>query len=241
MPHRTLHYLIPLALMCLAIASQYSGLDIWLAQHFYDHEHHVWLYQNSWALEKVFHRGGRTLIGIFMIGVLLTWVLSFVVKRWRHLRLPTGYILVTALTSLEIVSELKSITHMYSPWDLQVFGGANPHVRLFDSADTNSPIGYAFPAGHAAGGYILLSLYFWLQHTMHRYRYAALALAIIVGMSFGIAQQIRGAHMLSHDLTTIAICWLSCLVWAKLLLQRKRDVPPVVKTAQTPDMQLLRR
>ena len=111
---------------------------------------------------------------------------------------------------------------MYSPWDLSQFGGHYPHIRLFDHVAQNSPVGLAFPAGHAGGGYILLSLYFVLREYTHRYRHLLLAVAAIIGMTFGVAQQIRGAHVLSHDLTTIAICWLTCLMWAKLMLQRKQ-------------------
>jgi membrane-associated PAP2 superfamily phosphatase len=49
--------------------------------------------------------------------------------------------------------------------------------------------------------------------------YAALG----IGLLFGIAQQVRGAHMLSHDLFTLAICWSSCLVWSVLLLPDRQQ------------------
>ncbi len=222
MPHRTIPYLIPLLAMGLAILSQYSGLDLWLAQLFYDQQQHLWPYQEHWLMQTVIHRGGRDLVAVFILGTLLVFGLSFVVKSWRHLRAAAGYILLVSLTSLVIISEFKSHTHIYSPWDLTQFGGHYPHIRLFDHVAQNIPVGQAFPAGHAGGGYILLSVYFVVREYTHRYRYVFLAVAAVIGMTFGIAQQIRGAHMLSHDLTTIAICWITCLVWAKLMLQRKQ-------------------
>lgn len=236
MPYRVIHYLVPLLAMGMALLSQYSGLDIWLAQQFYDQQHHLWPFQEHWLTQTVLHRGGRDVIGVFIIATFLLFLLSFIIKPWRRLRRGSGYILAASLTSLVIISQLKSHTHIYSPWNLKLFGGALPHIRLFDHVIKNLPVGYAFPAGHAGGGYILLSLYFLLRNSAHRYRYTFLVIAVVVGMAFGVAQQIRGAHMLSHDLTTITICWMSCIVWGKLLLQRQRRISETL-----PDSLLARR
>ncbi|MCY1448479.1 hypothetical protein D9M71_651480 [compost metagenome] len=40
-----------------------------------------------------------------------------------------------------------------------------------------------------------------------QWRWPALAAALAVGAAFGIAQQLRGAHFLSHDLWSLAISW----------------------------------
>jgi len=220
MTTRAIDFLVPVLAMGIAIFSQYTGLDLWLAQWVYDAQHHSWPYKDLWITETVLHSGGKKLIGLLMIGTLVVFVLSFVIRRWRHVRLATGYILASGLTSLVIVNQLKGITHIYSPWDLQVFGGQWPHIRLFDSVPDNAPVGLGFPAGHAAGGYILLGLYFLARNNLLQYRFGMLTIGIVTGMAFGIAQQFRGAHMLSHDLTTIAICWSVCLAWERLLLRR---------------------
>lgn len=219
MPYSYKHYLIPLLAMSLAIFSQYSGFDLWLAGHFYDQQQHLWPYQEHWLWQTIIHRGGRDLVGVFVIVTLLLFITSFVVKQWRHLRVRTGYVLTAVLTSLLIIGQLKSHTHIYSPWDLKQFGGSFAHIRLFDHVVQNTPVGYAFPAGHAGGGYMLFSLYFLLRETAPKYRYVFLTIATVVGMTFGIAQQLRGAHMLSHDLTAITICWLSCIVWGKIFFK----------------------
>ena len=221
MPFRTLHYLIPIIAAVLGILSQYVGLDIWLAQQFYDPQQHIWPYQDNWLTQTVIHRGGRDLIGLLVIGTLVFFIMSLLVARWRPWRLAAGYLLVASLSGMLIISQLKSHTHIYSPWDLKMFGGLYPHIRLFDTVSQNSPVGFAFPAGHAGGGYALLSIYFLLRQTVHRYRHYFLLIALLVGMIFGIDQQIRGAHMLSHDLFTFSICWMSCLVWAKLFFNRQ--------------------
>jgi len=222
MKFRTIHYIIPMMAVFSGILAQYSGLDIWLAGHFYDQHQHIWPYQNSWLMQDVIHRGGRNLIGLLVIGTLLYFVMTLFVERWHHRRRATGYLLAASLTGLIIISLLKGHTHIYSPWDLKIFGGLYPHIRLFDTIAQNSPVGYAFPSGHASGGYILLSIYFLLHQTTHRYRHYSLAIALLIGLIFGVDQQIRGAHMLSHDLFTLAICWTSCIVWSALLFSNKQ-------------------
>jgi len=34
-----------------------------------------------------------------------------------------------------------------------------------------------------------------------------LLFGMALGLIYGIAQQLRGAHFLSHDLSTLAVCW----------------------------------
>ena len=44
-------------------------------------------------------------------------------------------------------------------------------------------------------------------------------------MMFGIAQQLRGAHFLSHDLWALMLCWLVALAMHRVMLvPRMRDV-----------------
>ena len=39
---------------------------------------------------------------------------------------------------------------------------------------------------------------------------------LVIGISFGLAQQLRGAHFLSHDVWSAAICWFGALFLLKL-------------------------
>lgn len=40
----------------------------------------------------------------------------------------------------------------------------------------------------------------------------------MLGLTFGITQQLRGAHFLSHDLWSAALCWAIAWETARLLL-----------------------
>ena len=45
-----------------------------------------------------------------------------------------------------------------------------------------------------------------------------MASALVIGLVFGIAQQLRGAHFLSHDLWALMVCWLVALSLHRLML-----------------------
>jgi membrane-associated PAP2 superfamily phosphatase len=45
---------------------------------------------------------------------------------------------------------------------------------------------------------------------------------------FGISQQLRGAHFISHDLAAIAICW-TCAVALHRLFWRPEALPSQLK------------
>lgn len=68
-----------------------------------------------------------------------------------------------------------------------------------------------FPAGHASAGYAWLCLYYFALLWRPSWRWAGLWIGLGAGLVFGISQQLRGAHFLSHDVATALICWLLSL------------------------------
>ena len=53
---------------------------------------------------------------------------------------------------------------------------------------------------------------------------AVLAIGLLAGMVFGLAQQLRGAHFLSHDVASLAVCWgVACAV--EVCFGRSGSVP----------------
>lgn len=214
-------WVVPAAATLLAVISEYSGLDVWLVRPFYDVDAALWPLRSHWLTETVLHKGGRNLVlaigALFLSLFLASWIWSRM-KRWRR---DLAYILVAALSAIALVAGLKSVTHIYSPWDLQMFGGEMAYVRIFDSVAAQASRGHAFPAGHASGGYAFFSIFFAMrQNRIPHYR-LSLLLPFLLGGLFGAAQQVRGAHFLSHDLLTLAICWLSAAVWQQVFYNVK--------------------
>lgn len=212
---------VPAAATLLAVLSEYSGLDVWLVRPFYDIDTALWPLRSHWLTETVLHKGGRNLVvaigGLLLSLFLASWAWPGL-KRWRR---DLAYILVAALSAIALVAGLKSVTHIYSPWDLQMFGGKMVYVRIFDSVAAQASRGHAFPAGHASGGYAFFGVFFAMrQHRIPHYR-LSLLLPFLLGGLFGAAQQVRGAHFLSHDLLTLAVCWLSAAVWQRVFYDVK--------------------
>jgi len=100
---------------------------------------------------------------------------------------------------------------MDCPWDLLRYGGHQPYIGLFSHRPADMPMTACFPAGHASAGYAWLSLYFFALLWRPAWRWTGLALGLGSGLLFGISQQLRGAHFLSHDLATALLCWLLSL------------------------------
>jgi membrane-associated PAP2 superfamily phosphatase len=117
----------------------------------------------------------------------------------------------------------KQTTNRHCPWDCDLYGGKVPYVQLFESPPAGCKEGKCFPAGHAAGGFSLMSLYFAF-YRRRRLALAGLAVGLALGALFGFGQVARGAHFVSHNIWTAAICWLVTLI-LYVFLFRGRLVP----------------
>jgi membrane-associated PAP2 superfamily phosphatase len=206
------HALIPIVLAVLGTICQYTGLDEWLIQPFFDASSQTWPYDGNWWVAGLIHKGGRDFVAVALSSILIAVVVSFFHAPLERFRKDLTYLLVAALSGILIVSLIKNTTHIYIPSDLTVFGGTMPHIRLFDPVPPGLPIGHAFPAGHSSGAFALIGAYFLFTVRGSRWRFPALGACLALGFTFGLAQQIRGKHFFSHDLFSLAICWGAALL-----------------------------
>ncbi len=227
---------VPLLIVLLAIVSEYSGLDVALSRPFFDPATNTWPLKSNFITAGVLHNGAKDVVVYVMLGVLLLLVLSFFVKRLRPFRKGSAYMLFGSLLGPAVVGVLKSTTRIYTPWDLAMFGGDKPHVRIFDAAPAGLPVGNAFPGGHSSGGFAFLSLYFLLSVYCPRYRYYGLAFGLLLGSVFAATQEVRGAHFLSHDLFSMVICWYCALAVHWLMFRKELSGMALTdtKTADAP-------
>lgn len=188
------------------------GADQWLADAFYRLEGHHWALQNAWVTGHLVHKGGKW---ASTFGALLAILLCF--HAWRHERAaawrwPLLYLVLAVALGTGMVSLLKSLTHMDCPWDLARYGGTREYVGLFAARPRGMPPGVCFPAGHSSAGFAWVSLYFFALMVRPAWRWGGLAIGLLAGGVFGLSQQLRGAHFLSHDLWTLATCWTVSLL-----------------------------
>jgi membrane-associated PAP2 superfamily phosphatase len=119
---------------------------------------------------------------------------------------------------------LKKTTNMPCPKNEIHFGGNmirtavwEKYPEPFHSMETIA----CYPAGHASGGFALMSLFFLFK--TKRNRILALIGAIGLGWSMGIYKMAIGDHFFSHTLITMILAWLIIL---NLHLLTKKLIPP---------------
>ncbi|WP_416304832.1 phosphatase PAP2 family protein [Neptunicella sp. SCSIO 80796] len=216
----------PLCIALLAILFiQYSGIDLYLSGLVYLPAEH-WQLKNSWLLDTVIHRGGRLVIAVAVMSMLLMTLLSLLPRYRNHAyRSVCIYLLVATLLSIGTVSLLKQITTLPCPWDVVGLGGNRHYLLLGQVFSPRLQTGHCFPSGHASGGFALFSIYFAALRVSQLRRYSDtgrteklwLLPGLITGTVFGLAQQLRGAHFLSHDIASAAVCWFVCGTLAVIL------------------------
>jgi hypothetical protein len=111
------------------------------------------------------------------------------------------------LASVIAVSILKNLSQTSCPWDLQEFGGVARYVSHWSWGVNDGGPGGCFPAGHASAAFAYVGGYFVLRRVSPRVAAVWLCVAVVAGLVLGVAQQLRGAHYMSHTLWTAWVCW----------------------------------
>ena len=206
--------------------------DTWLADHIYAWGGQKWAWRDAFLTENVVHILGRNASLALWLLVLVAWLATLGRPAMSALRRPLAYLLLATLVSTLLVSFIKAWSNMDCPWDLLRYGGQRPYVGFFELRPVGLARGRCFPAGHASGGYAWLALYFLFGVVRPGWRWAGLACGLGLGIVFGVSQQLRGAHFLSHDISTAAICWLVSLVL--FLMMWRRPSPTLAPTSDAP-------
>jgi membrane-associated PAP2 superfamily phosphatase len=190
--------------------SHQSGLDYWLAHKIYLLEGGVgtgFPWKHNFWLDKVIHEGGRTLAKCLFFLDLAMFAGSYFIQKLKTYRYIFLFIALAGLFSTALISSLKHFTTLSCPDTLVEFGGDRQWVDIWQLFSSDLPQGNCYPAGHASAGYAWLCLAFIFPYRSKSF-YWSLVPGTLLGICFGVAQQLRGLHFLSHDLLTIALCWL---------------------------------
>lgn len=198
-------HIATLVALALILAWDASGADLPLARLFGTPAGFAW--RDSVWLTTVLHSGGKNASWALLIGLALA-------ARWpvgllrRLTRAERWQIVVAALASVGAVTLLKRASHTSCPWDTQAFGGVASYVSHWAWGLRDGGPGRCFPAGHASAAFAFVGGWFVLRrHTPSAAR-VWLVGTLIAGLIFGIGQQMRGAHYMSHTLWSGWVCWL---------------------------------
>jgi membrane-associated PAP2 superfamily phosphatase len=187
-------------------------LDLWFQSFFWQGQAWVLPHDTCWG-DALAYKGPKALIIIFAVYLIFIVVLPRFSPSWLNRRRALYVLACLALVPI-ISTQLRAISHMATPLELKMYGGAYDHLLLFQTKPAGYPC-HAFPAGHASGGFALISLYWaWADRS---YRRVGLAIGLFFGGVMGLYQIARGEHFLSHTLTTALIAWLVSACLARLI------------------------
>ena len=208
------------------------GGDRWLADQIYAWEGGHWALRDSVLTSTVIHKLGRDASILAWLLVVVAGVIAWRKPRLQAWRRPLLCLALSVLASTLLVSVLKHLIHMDCPWDLQAYGGQRPFIGLFQARPAGLHSSGCFPAGHASAGYAWVALYFFFLSVRPTWRWWGLGTGLGTGLLFGISQQLRGAHFLSHDLWTLMIAWLVALMLYRWLVHGRPAAPPLDRGAR---------
>lgn len=178
-------------------------IDLWFQGLFWDGK--AWLipHEAPWGLWLAY-RGPKALIILLAVVTLVRALGATFTGRDSKL---FWFTLLCLATVTVVATQLRAYSQMATPFALKIYGGTWEHLLLFEAKPSGYPSN-AFPAGHASGGFALLSLYWCWPRAR---RVWGLCLGIGLGLWMGLYQIARGEHFLSHTLATAALAWLVCV------------------------------
>jgi membrane-associated PAP2 superfamily phosphatase len=199
-----------IALSLTLIWFETTSTDIWLQNLLFDNQNQTWLLHNPGQIVSLlFYDGIKTLLVLSAVTILISLLLfkhAYFIRKY-HQGLRIVFISLIAVPS--VIGILKATTNVACPRDITVYGGNIPYVKVFESYPAElqpTEKQQCFPAGHASGGFALMSLYF-LFHSTHKRR-LALLFGLSVGWLMGGYKMIIGHHFLSHTMITMISAWL---------------------------------
>jgi len=195
-----------------------TRLDLRLAAPYYDPVHHWFPWRSAWVTKYFIHHRVKEALIVAGLGI---WF-ALLHARFRRARgaprwlagrqrrwwtVAWSFVLVPSVIAL-----LRHFSHMHCPWDVVDFGGYAPYVDLLQANPAGVPAGRCFPSGFtASGAWLLAFAVLWYPERPLRSVLAGLA-ALAFAFGLGWAQQMRGAHFLSHTLWSLWVAWLVVLL-----------------------------
>ena len=210
MPTSARRALISFILLILTvIIADLTAIDLRFQRLMYNSEHAQWLWQSAEPIKRfLFYDGIKIALVVLALCLLVVAVAGGRFTATRPYRRGARIVLLSLIIVPVTVSALKATTHVACPRDLVQFDGEDRYIGISRSVldpDAQAAARRCFPAGHASGGFALLSLFF-LFHTQ-RARGAAVVVALTVGSIMGGYKMMIGDHFLSHTVVTVLLAW----------------------------------
>jgi membrane-associated PAP2 superfamily phosphatase len=209
------------AVLAAAIAFfELTDVDLKIQDQFYDFSRGAWRVDEKEPVGRaIFYNGPKALVWVLGLSAL---ALAAGPARWRErfdLQRRGLWLAVLVIATVPALAGLgKKFTNIFCPSEIRRYGGDVAYVKLcepFPEQDRPLRRGGCFPAGHASGGFALMGLL--AVRRSIRWRWGAIVFGLAMGGWMGGYQMLKGAHYLSHTVTTLLVAWIVILFWRRIL------------------------
>jgi membrane-associated PAP2 superfamily phosphatase len=193
---------VALAGLLVVLAWESSGLDLAVTRWVGSPTGFAW--RDSVLASGVLHDGGR-ILGWSLLSLLIVDAIRPLLRGPSRPERLLG--IGSVLSAVVLVPLTKRFSQTSCPWDLAEFGGSAAYVPHWFPGLTDGGPGHCFPSGHAVAAFAFFGVYFFWRTRRPTLSRVALAIVCALGIAFGWAQWIRGAHFVSHTLWSAWLCW----------------------------------
>ncbi len=201
------------------IVIHYSDLDIKFQSLFFDFETKKWLIdKDEQTIKFIFYKLPKYLIVTYGVSMIFMLAKLRYFKQELELQKKLLFLILVLIITPLTVAILKNFSPINCPNHIHEFGGCCQHISPLDIFNKVLFFGYAgkcFPAGHASGGFSLISLYFVMS--TKRAKHIALFGSITLGSIMGLYQIAKGVHYLSDTIFTASIAYMVCVSARRLV------------------------
>jgi membrane-associated PAP2 superfamily phosphatase len=196
-------------LICIGVF-ELTSADLAFQALFFDASRQRWIWSSVEPVSRfLFYDGAKILLIVFALGLATCLLLSPRYVRLKRYRQGMRIVLLSLMLVPACVYVGKAASNVACPRDLIAFGGQVAYTGVIEGllSPSHPAVRYqCFPAGHASGGFALLSL-FWLFRTAENRRRAVYC-GLLAGWVMGAYKIAVGDHFLSHTVATMIVAWL---------------------------------
>jgi len=205
------HVLYALAgLLAVLVYFELTPVDMVLQARLYDTAGGGWWWDRNEPVARFLLYDGIKALYVLFAAALLALLVLFRKRRFVAGNRRGLFIVLLSLVLVPLAANmLKASTNVACPRALSQFGGSLPYVKLLEPYPAGRRPAQrqrCFPAGHASGGFALMSLYY-LPGSWRRRRYALL-FGLVAGWTTGLYKMVIGDHYLSHTVVSMLMAWL---------------------------------
>lgn len=213
-----------LPLLFLAVITPFSPyLDLAISNHYFQPTQS---FQSNDFFTFLFNYGLIPAQLLFSIAAVALFLGCFF-KKWKRWHAPALVLVLSLLIGGGLIVHEMFKEHWGRPRPKQAieFGGTQPFRPYYEPNFFHQPEpSKSFSCGHCTMGFYFFSLALVARRLNYKKTFwAALLLALALGISLSLARIVQGGHFFSDTLVSAIIMWLSAYLGVQWLLPQKEE------------------